>query len=186
MISCGTRRALQGDARRLAAASCQLPRQIRRGNRLHSCAVRLRATTSLQLAPDAECYWHRRCRPADTPGIRYRVDIADQPSSGPRSRVPASGSASQPQERQRQCARGMCLVQQIARHLQARAAIGTTAGAHGQFGKARAAILGRFADLVVGDPITDADVHSIGRTLTIRKGPELIAPQTRIGVNSIR
>lgn len=44
----------------------------------------------------------------------------------------------------------------------------------------------RFADLVVGDPITDADVHGIGRVLAIRRGPGLIAPQTRIGVNSKR
>jgi hypothetical protein len=39
---------------------------------------------------------------------------------------------------------------------------------------------------VVGDPIADADVHGIGQVLAIRKGPGLIAPQTRIGVNSIR
>ncbi|TCK49561.1 hypothetical protein C8F00_1987 [Xanthomonas vasicola] len=73
-----------------------------------------------------------------------------------------SCSAGQSQQGQRQRAGGVYLIQQIARHLETRAAIGPAAGAHGQFGKAGAAILGRFADLVVGDPITDADVHGIG------------------------
>ena len=80
----------------------------------------------------------------------------------------------------------MRLAQQIARHFQAGTAVGATAGAHGQLGKAGAAVLGRFADLVVGDPITDADVHGIGQVLAVRRRPGLIAPQTRIGVNSKR
>lgn len=36
---------------------------------------------------------------------------------------------------------------------------GTTAGAHGQLGHAGDTALGGFADLVVGYPVTDADVH---------------------------
>ncbi|KAG1242877.1 hypothetical protein G6F57_017691 [Rhizopus arrhizus] len=70
-----------------------------------------------------------------------------------------SGDLGQAQHRQRQIVGGACLGQQLAGHVQAGTAGGTTAGTHGQFGHRADAIAGGFADLVVGDSVADADVH---------------------------
>ena len=52
------------------------------------------------------------------------------------------------------------LRQQFARHVQARTAVGTATGTHGQLGHRAATAIGRFADLVVGDSVADTNVHS--------------------------
>ena len=67
------------------------------------------------------------------------------------------------QDREWQVADRVGGFEQGAGHVQATAAIGTGAGAHRQFGHAPAAGFGRVADVVIGNPIADADVHG-GRT----------------------
>ena len=81
-----------------------------------------------------------------------------------------SGRLAQPEHRQRQVVRGPRLRQQFTGHFQTRTATGATTGAHGQFRHRAAAIVGRFANLVIGDSIADADVHGGHRGRQARSG----------------
>ncbi|NYF21704.1 hypothetical protein HDC36_003173 [Xanthomonas sp. JAI131] len=75
------------------------------------------------------------------------------------ARTPLSGGAGHAaQHGQRQVAQQRAF-QQVASHVQAGTAGGTATGAHGQLGHGAAAGIGGFADLAIGDPIADADVH---------------------------
>ena len=75
------------------------------------------------------------------------------------------------QQRQREPHAGVVRIEQVGGHVQAAAAGAAGAGAHGQFGHGPAAVGGGFADLVVGDPVADADVHGDGGTAAGRTGP---------------
>ena len=73
-----------------------------------------------------------------------------------------------------QLARGVGGIEQGGGHVQAAAAIGAGAGTHRQFGHAPAPGLGGRADVVIGNPIADADVHGGG-----------IGQVSQIGCNAI-
>ncbi len=79
-------------------------------------------------------------------------------SCGPQPGGPSSGGL-QAENRQWQVVGGAELDQQVGRHVQAGTAGGAAAGAHRQLGHAHDTALGGFADLMVGNPVADADVH---------------------------
>lgn len=102
------------------------------------------------------------------------------PASENQSRLGAkfneAGSSRFLHHREGQLAHRVGRFEQRRRHVQATAAIGAGAGTHGQFGHAAAAGLGGRADVVIGDPIADADVHGGGIGQGSRIGCRAIPP----------
>lgn len=60
---------------------------------------------------------------------------------------------------QREIAQGTTLIEQVTGHVHAAAAASAGTGTHGQLGHGVAPGLGGLADIVIGDSVTDADVH---------------------------
>ena len=78
--------------------------------------------------------------------------------------------------REGQFAHGVGGIEQRGGHVEATAAIGAGTGPHGQFGHATAARIRGGANVVIGDPIADADVHGGGFGQDSRIGCSAIPP----------